>query len=139
MKRIISFLFLCTVLLFSATTATAQHGKRGGNREHFAETQARQIANRLNLDEGKTRQLVDTYKQYYQEVWELKSQQGKRGNHGKEADQVMQDRFDRSQKLLNLRKKYYHHYQKFLTNQQIMDMYDLERDMFRNLQRNHRR
>lgn len=42
-------------------------------------------------------------------------------------------RFDRSQKILDLRKKYYAIYSTFLTQKQISRVYEIERDMMRRL------
>ena len=45
----------------------------------------------------------------------------------------MKQRFDRSQKILDLRKKYYAIYSTFLTQKQISRVYEIERDMMRRL------
>ena len=45
----------------------------------------------------------------------------------------MKQRFERSQNILDLRKKYYGIYSTFLTQKQISRVYEIERDMMRRL------
>ena len=45
----------------------------------------------------------------------------------------MKERFAHSQKILNLREKYYGEYSKFLTQKQIQRVYQLERQMMQRL------
>ena len=47
----------------------------------------------------------------------------------KEAEGFIKARFDNSEKILNIRKKYYKEYSKFLTQTQIERVYKLERQM----------
>ena len=44
-----------------------------------------------------------------------------------ETEQVLKERFGHSQKILDLRRKYYAIYSKFLTQKQIRRVYELER------------
>lgn len=46
-----------------------------------------------------------------------------------EAEQALEERFSHSQKILNLRKKYYIEYSKFLTPKQIEQVYKLEKEI----------
>ena len=48
-------------------------------------------------------------------------------------EEEMKQRFERSQKILDLRKKYYAIYSTFLTQKQISRVYEIERDMMRRL------
>ena len=45
----------------------------------------------------------------------------------------MRKRFERSQKVLDIRNKYYQEFSKFLTQKQIEQMYDKERKMMKRL------
>lgn len=47
--------------------------------------------------------------------------------------QAITDRFERSQKILALREKYYKRYSTFLTQKQIQRVYEMERQMMRRL------
>ena len=46
-----------------------------------------------------------------------------------QAKEIIAEQFKRGQELLDLRKKYYNEYSKFLTQRQILKLYDLERSM----------
>lgn len=62
-----------------------------------------------------------------------------RGDAATDEGQVIQNRFDRSQKLLDIRKKYYDEYSKFLTQKQIERVYELEKQMMKRLSDRHDR
>ena len=62
---------------------------------------------------------METYCQYQREVWALGSRKGL----------TTEQRLERSQKILDLRKKYYHIYKGFLTEQQIDKAYKLEKKL----------
>ena len=51
----------------------------------------------------------------------------------RQAQQAINDRFERSQKILALREKYYKRYSTFLTQKQIQRVYEMERQMMRRL------
>jgi hypothetical protein len=51
----------------------------------------------------------------------------------RQAQQAITDRFERSQKILALREKYYKRYSTFLTQKQIQRVYEMERQMMRRL------
>lgn len=52
-----------------------------------------------------------------------------------ETGQAIKDRFAHSQKILDIREKYYSIYSEFLTQSQIQRVYDLERQMMKRLSR----
>lgn len=56
-----------------------------------------------------------------------------------ETEQVLKERFGHSQKILDLRQKYYAIYSKFLTQKQIRRVYELERQMMERLSKRSRR
>ena len=57
----------------------------------------------------------------------------KRVNNATEeqAEQAIKQRFEKSEKLLNIRQKYYKKYSEFLTQAQIQRVYKLERQMMK--------
>ena len=107
------------------------------NREELANKQAEQIASALAFDKNTSKQFIDTYCRYLKETWEARSEKGTRKGPARtdeEIEQAIQARFERSQKLLDLRKKYYEEYRKFLTPTQIQRVYDQERKIMNHLQ-----
>ena len=59
----------------------------------------------------------------------------------KESEQTLKNRFEHSQKILTIREKYYKKYSEFLTQKQIMRVYEIEKQMMKKLQevREHKR
>lgn len=135
MKRMIRLLLLVVTLATFSLTVSAQNSRDGKQsrltREQLAEVQAKHIAKQLALDEATSKRFITTYGKYQKEVWALgprpKPQQGQ--NNDEQAEQKLKYRFDHSQKLLDLRKKYYATYSEFLTQAQIERVYQLERQI----------
>ena len=48
-----------------------------------------------------------------------------------QTEQEIKQRFEMSEKILNIRQKYYKKYSQFLTQQQIQRVYELERQMMK--------
>lgn len=146
MKSIIKIMMIATAILSFTCTATAQH-RRGGERmsqEQLAEKQAKHIAQELSLSPETSELFISTYINCQKEIWSLGPRHtDSRQSHISEsqADSAIQDRFERSQRVLDIRKKYYAEYCKFLTPKQIERVYELERQMMRHLyhRRNSRR
>ena len=99
-------------------------------REQLAERQARYIASTIALDEETTEKYVRTFCEYQKEVWALRSdRKGKRQAEMSESDieKYINEKFDREEKMLAIRKKYYKEYSKFMTQRQIQRAYELEK------------
>lgn len=132
---------LCAILMaMCATVAQAQgnNAQERMNREQLAETQAKHISHELALDAATSKRFIDTYVAYQKEVWAL----GPRLHQGRnqqssdaDAEQAITQRMERSQKILDLRKKYYNVYRQFLTPTQIERVYELERKAMKRLAR----
>lgn len=120
MKQLFRVILIAIMIVASGATALAQNndGKKL-SREELATKQAKYIAHELALDEPTTDKYVETYCQYQREVWALGSRKGL----------TTEQRLERSQKILDLRKKYYHIYKGFLTEQQIDKAYKLEKKL----------
>lgn len=146
MKNLIRIMLLVTAVFAFTCTASAQN-RRGGeriSREQLAEKQAKHIAEELALSSEVSEKFIATYLKCQQEVWALGPRQGRQGKDSKTEAQTesdIQSRFDRSQKLLDIRKKYYAEYSKFLTAKQIDRVYKMEHQMMKRLngRRNSRR
>ena len=127
MKHLLRITLLTLIAVAAMTTAMAQgNGSQRLSREELATRQAQYIANELALDKATTQKYVNTYCQYQVEVWALGSRKGLN----------TEQRLERSQKILDLRKKYYHIYKGFLTEQQIDKAYKLEKKLLNRMGRN---
>lgn len=118
MKTILRTLLVAITVMMCATAAMAQanDGKRL-SREELAVNQAKYIAHELALDEATTNKYVETYCAYQKDVWAL----------GPRKDLNVEQRLERSQKVLDLRKKYLAIYRGFLTETQVDRAYRLEK------------
>lgn len=121
MKKLLQFLFVAVIMAMCGMTASAQSkdDAKKPTPEQFATRQAQYIAKKLSLDEANTQKYVDTYCQFQKEVWAL----------GSPKDLSAKQSLDYSQKVLDLRKKYYDIYAKFLTEDQLNKAYRLEKRM----------
>ena len=137
MKHIIRFTLAILMMAMCSISANAQSNQRQRmSREKLAEAQANYIARQLALDDATTGKFVSTYCDFLKELWALGprvKQNRKGGNTDAQAQQASTDRFERSQKILALREKYYKRYSTFLTQKQIQRVYELERQMMRRL------
>ena len=98
----------------------------------------------MAFDEATTKQFVETYTACQKEIWALgprmkgaRKQTNAQQQTEAEAKQDIALQFERSEKLLQIRQKYYAEYSKFLTQNQIKRVYVLERRMMKRLA-NHR-
>lgn len=149
MKQTMNKLFLSIVVAFAATifcgtvSAQSKTDKRV-SREQLAEKQARHIAQQLAFDDKTTQLFVATYCDCQKEIWALgpRAKAERRGEMSdKESEQTLKNRFEHSQKILTIREKYYKKYSEFLTQKQIMRVYEIEKQMMKKLQevREHKR
>lgn len=120
MKQLFRIIIIAFIVAASGATAIAQdNGGQRQSREELAIKQAQYIARELALDESTTNKYVETYCQYQREVWALGSRKGL----------TTGQRLERSQQILDLRKKYYHIYSGFLTEPQLAKAYKLEKKL----------
>ena len=136
MKKILGILMMVVAMMTVSTSVCAQapNQKQRLSREQLAEKQAQYIAHDLGLDDKTSSKFIDTYTQCQKEVWAL----GPRPHHKKgevktdaQTEQEIKQRFEMSEKILNIRQKYYKKYSQFLTQQQIQRVYKLERQMMK--------
>lgn len=130
-------ILVALTLLMSVLTLQAQvSGKQRISREQLAETQAQHIAKDLAFDDATTAKFVATYCEYQKELWAIGPRPKKAPNETlseKQAEAQMQQQFTRSQRILDLREKYYKKYSTFLTQRQIQRVYEIERGMRKKL------
>ena len=141
MKKILGILMMVVAMMTVSTSVFAQapnqkapNQKQRLSREQLAEKQAQYIAHDLGLDDKTSSKFIDTYTQFQKEVWAL----GPRPHHKKgemksdaQTEQEIKQRFEMSEKILNIRQKYYKKYSQFLTQQQIQRVYEIERQMMK--------
>ncbi len=147
--KILKVVFLSIAFLALAVNAGAQEKGRDGDRqrqsrEQMVETQAKYIAGELALDDKVYDRFVTTYTNYKKEMWTTAPKLQRRGKDRpakseteEQAAANMQKRFDQSQKMLDIRMKYYKEFSKFLSQKQIERMYDKERKMMKRLEERH--
>lgn len=139
-KLVLRLIMVMCMMTISSTLVNAQATKPGVQkterqrmtREQLAETQARHIANQLALNDETSEKFTMEYCSYMKELWAIgpragKKQQGEMTDAQAEA-KTKQD-FERSQKILDLRQKYYKRYSNFLTQRQIQRVYKIEKQM----------
>ena len=87
--------------------------------------QAHHIAEQLAFSDDVTAKFVSVFCQQQQEIWALAPRLGRMA--AATDEEQIQQRFDRSEKILAIRKKYYKEYSQFLTQAQIKRVYEIER------------
>lgn len=141
MKKLSFMLFMAITMTLSALSVNAQTAPKNMtqttprerlSREQLAEKQAAHIASQLAFDDKTTARFTDTYIQCQKEIWAL-GPRHKRVDNATEAqtEQAIKQRFEKSEKLLDIRQKYYKKYSEFLTQAQIQRVYELERQMMK--------
>ena len=107
----------------------------------MVETQAAHIAKDLALDDKVYGRFITTYVNYKKEMWATAPKRPKKRPEASESENQaaanMQRRFEQSQKVLDIRSKYYKEFSKFLSQKQIELMYDKERKMMKRLSERH--
>ena len=131
MKHLMKIVLVAILSIASSTMAMAQKqdgDKKRLSREQLAEKMARNIAKKLAFNDEQTQKFVDAYSRQQKEIWALGENK---------HPQNVQERLDRSEKILSIRKKYYKEYATFLSQEQVNRVYELEqRQMKQMLQRN---
>lgn len=136
MKRIFNVMMLVVAMTMITLNSFAQapNYKQRISREQLAEKQAQYIAKDLALDNETTTKFINTYIQCQKEVWALGPRPRRNFNNNEEqTEQDIKKRFEMSEKILDIRKKYYNEYSKFLTQAQIQRVYKLEKNMMKRL------
>ena len=126
-------------ILNCGITVSAQDAEQQRlSREQLAEKQAKHIAHELALDEMTTQKYVNTFCACQKEIWALGPRMGRHQRTASteaESEKAIKERFDRNEKVLKIREKYYKEYSKFLSQVQIERAYKLERQSMKRLAR----
>lgn len=132
MKTVVKTIIAMSLALFVSMTLSAQPNGKKISREELALKQAEHISTELAFDDTTSKKFKEAYCSFQRELWALGPSLGKQQSENPNEEEMKQ-RFERSQKILDLRRKYYAIYSTFLTQKQISRMYEIERDMMRRL------
>jgi Spy/CpxP family protein refolding chaperone len=149
MKKYV-FIFVAAMMMGIPTAMNAQDNNQStttdvkANRPHLTDEQIVQkrtesMSRELMLDDETNAKFVPVYSQYLKDLMSCRPKRpemGKRDGQQPQAEQktdaeiekMIQDRFEQSQKILDIRKSYYSKFRKILTPKQILKIYDSERD-----------
>lgn len=137
MKNYIRFIVLALLATANAMSAFAQkpeppNGQREESREQLAESTAKYIAYELAFDQATTTKFIKTYCDFHEELWSLGPlPKFKKSESEEQSKEIIESNFEHSQKILDLRRKYYNEYSKFLTQKQIERVYQLEKNVMK--------
>lgn len=127
MKQLLQTIIIVIVVMASGMSAMAQaNSSQRLSRKELAVKQAQYIARELAFDKSNTDKYVETFCQYRNEVWAL----------GPRKNLTTEQRLERSQQILDLRKKYNTIYRGFLTEQQLDRAYKLEKRLLNRMGKN---
>ena len=132
MKTIFRTTIAASFAILMSMTLYAQPSGKKISREELAVKQAEHISTELAFDDATSRKFKETYCNFQRELWALGPSLGKQQSENPGEEEMMQ-RFERSQKILDLRKKYYGIYSTFLSQKQISRVYEIEHNMMRRL------
>lgn len=127
-------------VLLSPSYLAAQGNKAGKpkpSKTEMAQKQAIRIADILEITDETRDRFIATFVNCQQEIWSLNkgSRKDKKATSltDEQADSLIRARFDHAQRMLDARRRYYDEYRKFLTPCQINRVYELERNMMKQL------
>ena len=127
MQQLLQTIIIAIVVMASGMSAMAQaNSSQRLSRKELAVKQAQYIARELAFDKSNTDKYVETFCQYRNEVWAL----------GPRKNLTTEQRLERSQQILDLRKKYNTLYRGFLTEQQLDRAYKLEKRLLNRMGKN---
>lgn len=135
MKHILLTLMLLLAVPFASPAFAQQQGK-GKNPAAKADARSQHMAAILGLNDANTKRFVDLYAKYSAEVHAAQQKyrkirpqkgQGAAPLNDQQVKTNLENQFALSQAILDIRKKYYHEYVKFLTPRQIEHLYELEK------------
>ena len=135
MKRIV---IMFAAMMISVSMANAQNQKT--NR---LDAQVNHMTKAMQLDEATAPKFETTYRQFQSEMRNIhKSYNPEHKSFADKTDEEIEAdlkaRFDRSQRILDLRKDYYKTFRAFLSPRQIAQMYRMENNMAQRLRQKSR-
>lgn len=138
--RAVIRMILVLAVMFPPLYPAAQKsdsGKSRPSKTEMAQKQAIRIADILEITDETRDRFIATFVNCQQEIWSLNkgSRKDKKATSltDEQADSLIRARFDHAQRMLDARRRYYDEYRKFLTPCQINRVYELERNMMKQL------
>lgn len=130
---IMNKLFITGVLMLAALMSAAAAEPTSDRRTELAQKEGRLFADKLGLDDSTAEKFIKIFVENQQEKWALQPRKQRHKNRvdrtDAQIDSAINAQFDNSQKLLDMRKKYYKQYRKLLTARQVQMLYDQESKM----------
>jgi len=121
MKRLLTIILM---LCLSAGTAFAQNSE-AQKRIHMA---AERISSRIDVDDSDKDAFFAIYKSYKKEMAAVRSiKPSITGDSEQAIEAKIRSDFAKSEKIIEIRKKYYDEFRSILRPSQIQQMYDIER------------
>ena len=138
MKKYLFMVMIAVMMLSGSTTVNAQVAQNGKERVHLTVDQIIQkrtekMVQTLMLDDATSAKFIPVYSQYLKEKMDCRVIKPKHmgmdvnAKTDAEIDQMIQENFAQSHKILDIREKYYAKFRKFLTPKQIMKIYQVEK------------
>mgnify|MGYP005752432327 CR=1 FL=1 len=145
MKSIVK-LMIALLMIALPAAASAQKGERRhdpAQREALAKAQAAEIAKEMKLNDELTQKYTETFLDFQREIWSMDNPRHRRMKEEDmteaQAKEQNEWRLKSDQRFLEIRKKYYHEYSKFLTQKQILQANRLEKQMIDRMMQQARR
>lgn len=143
MKKFKFFLVFVFCTIFTLAVDAQNVDSQRFSREQMIEAQAKNIAASLALDDKVYNKFITTYVNYKKELWAIAPRRDRKHHRPSDTEsdaaQKMQQRFEQSQKVLDIREKYYREFSKFMTQKQIEQMYEKEKKIMQRLRERHNR
>ena len=117
-----------TLILFLALVISLNAGAQSSQRQKMIHMAAVRIAEQIEVPESSREAFITLYQRYKGESAEIVRAKAPSGEDPENtAELKILDDFEKSRKILSLRKAYYFKFREILTASQIQTMYDLER------------
>ncbi|MDE6334101.1 MAG: hypothetical protein K2L77_05580 [Muribaculaceae bacterium] len=122
-------LITCTLLFATAFTAISAN-PGNDSREEYVRSRACHFADKIGLDDATAEKFVKLFIENQREKWTLQPDRTTRKKQSyktdAQIDSAINAQFKTSQKILDIRKKYYKEYRKLMTAKQVQMLYDEE-------------
>lgn len=102
-------------------------------REEMAKKQAQHICEKMEFDDKTEKEFIKIYCNYQKELWELGPKASKKNPSDTAYTSKTARQIERSEKVLEIRKKYYKEFKKILTDKQIDKVFEIEKKMMQHL------
>ena len=139
MGKVLSKILFITTLLMAIMlpqNLCAHNSDRPQDRRiQWATAQARQIADSLQMSGDQANKFITDYLECQRQIWKLDTPETSRKHNSKnvksdtDAEKILKARFEKRKKMNDILEKYYKKYSSYLSQTQIMKMYETERFM----------